>query len=122
MPGADGIGRPFWLAGGIVAFLLGSVGIALPILPTVPFYLLAAFCFANSHPEWARRLYEHPRYGPAMRDWRDRKAIGWKAKVSAIVAMSLGVAFTWATIGWPWVWISLAVLVTVGPWIWTRPE
>ena len=98
------------------------MGIVLPVVPTVPFYLLAAFCFSRSHPECARRLYEHPRYGPAMREWRDRRAIGWKAKVSAITAMTLGLAFTWATVGFPWAWISVAVLVTVGPWIWTRPE
>jgi uncharacterized membrane protein YbaN (DUF454 family) len=57
-----------------------------------------------------------------MREWRDRRAIGKKAKISAVTAMALGVAFTWATVGSPWVWISLAALVTVGPWIWTRPE
>jgi len=122
MPGARRIPRHLWLACGITAFLLGAVGIALPILPTVPFFLLAAFCFARSHPEWARRLYEHPRYGPAMSEWRDRRAIGRKAKISAVLAMSIGVAFTWLTIGWPWVLISVAVLVIAGSWICTRPE
>jgi hypothetical protein len=122
MPKARRIDRPFWLAGGIAAFLLGAVGIALPILPTVPFFLLAAFCFARSHPEWARRLYEHPRYGPAMCEWRDRRSIGRKAKISAVAAMAAGVVFTWLTVGWPWVMISIAVLVIAGLWICTRPE
>jgi uncharacterized membrane protein YbaN (DUF454 family) len=110
------------MAGGFIALALGAIGVALPIMPTVPFLLLAAFCFARSHPEWAQRLYEHPTYGPGLRDWRDRSAISRKAKVSAIVAMTAGVGFTWLTVGFPYVWISLAVLTIAGSWIWTRAE
>lgn len=114
--------RQLYLAGGLIALALGAIGVALPIMPTVPFLLLAAFCFARGKPEWAQRLYDHPQYGPAMRQWRDRRAIPRRAKVSAVLAMSAGVGFTWFTVGWPWVLISLAVLLTVGPWIWTRAE
>ncbi len=116
------MGRPLFFACGLVALAAGVIGIALPILPTVPFLLLAAFCFARSHPEWARRLYEHRTYGPAMREWRDRRAIGRTAKISAIGAMTVGVGFTWLTAGWPWVLISVAVLILAGGWIWTRAE
>ncbi len=116
------IARPLYLTGGLIALGLGLIGVALPIMPTVPFLLLAAFCFARSHPEWARRLYDHPTYGPGLRDWRDRRAISRRAKVSAILAMSAGAAFTWFTVGFPWVWLSLAVLTIAGTWIWTRNE
>ncbi|MFN9377367.1 MAG: DUF454 family protein, partial [Novosphingobium sp.] len=54
------IARPLYLTGGLIALGLGLIGVALPIMPTVPLLLLAAFCFARSHPEWARRLYNHP--------------------------------------------------------------
>ncbi|MCB2076921.1 MAG: YbaN family protein [Novosphingobium sp.] len=114
--------RHIYFALGLLALGAGLVGVALPIMPTVPFLLLAAFCFARSRPEWAQKLYDHPSYGPQMRAWRDRRAIGRTAKITAIGAMTVGVAFTWVTIGWPWVLISAAVLVTVGPWIWTRAE
>lgn len=116
------IARPLYLTGGLVALGLGLIGVALPIMPTVPFLLLAAFCFARSHPEWARRLYDHPTYGRSLRDWRDRRAISRRAKVSAILAMTAGVGFTWFTVGFPYVWISLAVLAMAGTWIWTRAE
>ena len=91
--------RALYLAGGILCVGLGIIGIVLPVLPTVPFFLLAAFCFARSRPEWARRLYDHPRYGPAMRQWRDRRAIGRKAKLAALAAMAGGAVITWLTIG-----------------------
>jgi uncharacterized protein len=114
--------RTLYLSAGIVAMALALVGIALPIMPTVPFLLLAAFFFARSRPEWAERLYRHPHYGASLRAWRDRRAISRRAKVSAVLAMAAGVGFTWFTVGWPWVTISVAVLTICGAWIWTRPE
>jgi uncharacterized membrane protein YbaN (DUF454 family) len=91
-------------------------------MPTVPFLLLAAFCFARSNPAWEQRLLDHPTYGPSLRDWRERRAISRRAKLAAVLAMSAGVAFTWLTVGWPWVLISIAVLAICGSWIWTRNE
>ena len=114
--------RGIYLAAGVAALALGAIGVALPIMPTVPFLLLAAFCFARSHPAWEQRLLEHPHYGPSLRDWRERQAISRRAKIGAIVAMAAGVGFTWFTVGWPWVTISVAVLVVAGSWIWTRNE
>ena len=114
--------RPIYLVGGLVALALGIIGIALPIMPTVPFLLLAAFLFARSRPDWEQRLLDHPRYGPSMRDWRERRAIGRKAKIMAVSAMAAGVVFTGLTVGWPWVVISVAVLLICGGWIWTRAE
>ncbi len=122
MPANNGLARTAYLACGLLSLATGIVGIALPILPTVPFLLLAAFCFARSRPEWAQRLYDHPRYGPSLCEWRDRRAIGRKAKISALVAMAVGVGFTGLTVGWPWVLISVAVLLICGSWIWTRAE
>jgi len=114
--------RALYLAAGLLCIALGVLGIALPVLPTVPFFLLAAFCFARSRPEWAARLYDHPRYGPAMREWRDRRAISRKAKVAALATMALGGAVSWWTIGWPGAAGVMAVLLCTGTWIWTRAE
>ena len=116
------ITRPFWLAGGLTSVGLGVVGAFLPIMPTVPFLLLAAFCFSRSHPAWEQRLLDHPTYGPSLRDWRQRRAISRRSKVIAITSMAVGAAVVWFTIGWPWVLISLAVLAITGTWIWTRNE
>lgn len=114
--------RTLYAGCGLASLGLGLIGILLPIMPTVPFLLLAAFCFARSRPDWAERLYTHPHYGPSLCAWRDRQAISRKAKISAVLAMGAGVGFTWFTVGWPWVLISVAVLTICGSWIWTRAE
>ncbi len=114
--------RHLWQGAGLLAVALGAIGVFLPIMPTVPFLLLGAFCFARSHPEWEQRLLDHPSYGQSLRDWRNRRAISRRAKIGAIGAMSAGAAVTWFTLGWPWVGISLAILAICGGWIWTRNE
>ena len=101
---------------------LGAIGIFLPIMPTVPFLLLATFCFARSNPAWEQRLLDHPRYGPPLRQWRERRAISRRAKQGALVAMAAGVVLTFIIAGWPWVLIPATVMATTGTWIWTRAE
>ena len=114
--------RRLYLAGGLLAVALGAIGAFLPIMPTVPFLLLAVYCFARSNPEWERRILDHPNWGPQVRDWRERRAISRRAKTMAIGAMSVGAVFTWFVLGHPWYWVSIAILVIAGGWIATRNE
>lgn len=101
---------------------IGAVGAFLPLLPTVPFLLLALFCFARGNPVWEQRLLDHPTYGPLLLDWRQRRAIPRRAKWAALIAMAISVLVTGLTAGWPWVLIPLAVMALSGTWIWTRNE
>ncbi len=114
--------RPLYLAAGIICVGFGAVGAVLPIMPTVPFLLLAAFCFARSNPAFEKRILDHPVWGPQVHDWRDRRAISRRSKLMAIGAMSVGAVFTWFTLGEPWVYVSLAILAISGTWIATRNE
>lgn len=114
--------RPLWLGGGLLAVGLGILGIVLPLLPTVPFFLLATFCFARSNPAWEQRLLDHPRYGPPLRQWRERRAISRKAKLAALTAMAATIALSAAFAGWPWVLAPVLACTASGAWIWTRPE
>ena len=114
--------RRLYLAGGILSVGLGAIGAFLPIMPTVPFLLLAVYCFARSNPEWEQRILDHPHWGPQVRDWRERRAISRRAKTMAIGAMTAGAVFTWYTLGHPWYLLSLAILVVAGGWIATRNE
>lgn len=111
-----------WIAAGVILVGIGTLGIFLPLLPTTIFWILAAGCFSKSHPEWAERLYNHPKYGHHLREWRDRRAISRKGKIAAIGTMALSVGIVWFTAGELWALIPLAVLATVGTWIWTRAE
>ncbi|MEM6857392.1 MAG: YbaN family protein [Pseudomonadota bacterium] len=114
--------RRLYLAAGLFFVALGVLGAALPLLPTVPFLLLAAFCFARSNPVWEQRILDHPQWGPQIRDWRERRAISRRAKIISIGTLFAGIGFTWFTLGHPWVWISVTVTVIVGSWIVTRAE
>jgi uncharacterized membrane protein YbaN (DUF454 family) len=67
--------RHLWTAAGLFFVGLGAVGAFLPLLPTVPFLLLAVFCFARGNPAWEQRLLDHPKWGPPLREWRTRRAI-----------------------------------------------
>ena len=114
--------RRLYFAAGLISVGLGTLGAFLPLLPTVPFLLLAVFCFARSNPKWEQKLLDHPKWGPQIRDWQERKAISRKAKIAALLTLAGGVALTWYTLGHPWVWISVTVMAVSGSWIATRAE
>ncbi|MBY6218494.1 YbaN family protein [Qipengyuania aquimaris] len=114
--------RTVFRALGFISVGLGAIGAALPIMPTVPFLLLAVYFFARSSPELEQKILNHPTWGPQVRDWTERRAISRRAKTMAIGAMATGAVVTYFTLGYPWYWISVAILVIAGSWIATRNE
>ncbi len=114
--------RPLLLAAGLASLGLGIVGAFLPGLPTVPFLLLAAFCFARSNPAWERWLLEHPRWGPPIHDWRERRAISRKAKLGAFMTLAASAILALAMMSWPWVLFPLLAMAGSATWIATRAE
>ena len=77
-----------WLLIGLLALLLGIIGIPLPLLPTTPFILLAAFCFARSSERLHRWLVEHRYFGRVIDDWYRYGAISQRGKTWALVSMA----------------------------------
>ncbi|MBK7333843.1 MAG: YbaN family protein [Betaproteobacteria bacterium] len=75
-----------WLlvAVGIVATLLGIVGAFVPVLPTTPFLLVAAACFARASPKLDRMLTGSATFGPTILEWRRHRSIPWRTKLVAI--------------------------------------
>lgn len=115
--------RRLWLAVGWTFVALAVVGIALPLVPTVPFLLVAAWAFARSSPVLRQRILDHPTYGPPVRAWQERGAVGPVARIWAITAMSGGVFLSW-WIGVP-VWavaIQGSICTMVAIFLLTRPK
>jgi uncharacterized protein len=118
----EAVVRAVYLTLGLIAVALGVIGIFLPVLPTVPFMLLAAFMFARSNPAWERRILEHPRFGPPIRAWRERGAIGRGGKVAALLALTASAAGGFVLLEGVWRFVPLGVALVTGSWIATRPS
>ena len=115
--------RAVWLIAGLLSFGLGVVGIFLPLLPTVPLILLAAFCFARSSERLHAWLIGHPRFGPAIADWSDRGAISRGAKYAATISIALAFVISIvADLPGTILAIQAVVLTGVLIFIWTRPD
>jgi uncharacterized protein len=114
--------RALWLVAGWLALLLGIVGIFLPLLPTTPFVLLAAFCFSRGSERWEHWLLHHPRYGPMVRNWRDHRAVPLRAKQLATGMMALSSALSWWMMPPTLCWIPAACCAVVATWLWSLPS
>jgi len=114
--------RHFYLVAGWLSLGLGAIGAVLPLLPTVPFVILAAFCFARSSPRLEAWLVGHPVFGRHIVAWRDHGAISRKGKVAATLAFAVSIALALAFASWPWMMVPIVAAAVGGSWIWTRPE
>ncbi|SEM50160.1 hypothetical protein SAMN04488103_101322 [Gemmobacter aquatilis] len=115
--------RLIWLIAGGLATLLGIVGVVTPILPTVPFLILAAFCFSKSSERLHNWLINHPQFGPPILAWRERGAISLRAKQFSTLSM-LAVWLISAVLGLP-IWLltlQAAALGATALFIWSRPS
>lgn len=82
-------GRHIWTALGIVCVGLGVVGILVPLLPTTPFLILAAYLFSRGSRRMHDWLVNHRFLGPPIRDWRAHRAVSTQAKIWAVTAIAM---------------------------------
>ena len=104
--------------------LLGFVGVFVPILPTTPFLLLAAYLYSKSSPRFYNWLMNHRLFGPPLRRWKEHGAVSRKAKILAISCIVLTftptILFVVPLLS---VKIGLGILgVSVAMFLATRPE
>jgi uncharacterized membrane protein YbaN (DUF454 family) len=91
------------LSVGLCATGLGVLGIFLPVLPTVPLLLLAAFCFARSSERFHQWLLNHHKLGPTIQHYISGQGIPLRAKLTAI--------------GTIWIVIPISIFIVNSLWL-----
>jgi len=115
--------RLFWNACGLAFVGIGIVGAFVPLLPTVVFMLVAAFCFARGSPRLHDWLLNHRQFGSPIRDWRENGAIRRPAKRMAMAAIALSFVLSLGLGAKVWVLgLQALALGAVSAFILTRPE
>lgn len=94
--------RALYLTAGFAALTLGVVGIVLPVLPTTPFVLLAAACFARSSQRFHDKLLANRVAGPIIHEWMTHRSIPRRVKrwVYLLMALSFGSSILLLTSAW----------------------
>lgn len=104
--------RYLWIALGWTCVGLGLVGAFLPLLPTTPFLLLAAFAFSRGSATLHDWLMTHPSLGPPIHDWQEHRAISRRVKVIATFSV-MAVLLLSVLVGAPgWALAVQAVVLT----------
>ncbi|HZN48312.1 MAG TPA: YbaN family protein [Ramlibacter sp.] len=108
-----------------VCLVLALVGLVLPVMPTVPFLVVAAWAAARSSPRLHRWLLEHPRFGPSLRDWNEAGIVPRRAKwfctvmmAGSAVSMPVFIPSRWLAL----VVLAIACMAAILVWLWRRPE
>ncbi|OQP33592.1 DUF454 family protein [Pantoea latae] len=98
---------------GWLAIILGALGIVLPLLPTTPFVLLAAWCFARSSPRFHHWLLWRSPFGRYLRHWQRHRAMppGAKGRAIAVMLVTFGVSIGLVNILWVRVMLSVMLCI-----------
>lgn len=113
--------RLLWICAGVLSLAVGLVGVFLPLLPTTPFVLLAAFCFSRGSERMEAWLVHHPRFGPMVRAWRLNRSVPLRAKQFATAMMAGSAIGTWFVVHSLWRWAPAVVCSCVALWLWRLP-
>lgn len=113
----------FNVAGGL-ALGLGLIGIFLPLLPTTPFVLLAAACFARGSERFHQWLLANRTFGPMVYEWERHRSLPYRTKVTAIVLMSVTMAVSIHFFIRPvWLKVTIALFgVALAIWMYRIPS
>jgi len=115
--------RIFWFLIGGSSLGLGTLGIFLPLLPTVPFYLLAAYSFSKSSTKIHNWLLNHKVFGPDIRNWNENRTIHRRAKLMALASMAGSVILAYFfNVPLKYMAIQVIILALIARFIWKQKE
>lgn len=109
-----------YMIGGGISIALAIVGIFLPIVPQVPFAILAAILFSKGSPRIHKRIRENKHFGRPVRDWEDDRVVRPKLKAFSTVAMIAGAVMSHFKVEMPWVLIIDALFLAAIIFVVTR--
>lgn len=116
--------RLIYLLIGLISTGLGVVGAFLPVMPTVPFLIVALWAFSKSSQRFHDWLYHHRVYGPLLQDWDQYRVIPLWGKIWACLAMAGGLTIT-AIFFQPPLWVLIgtgAVMLAVAAYLLSKPS
>jgi len=98
IPDTSSADRNCWARWALIAFgwlnvVIAIIGIAVPGLPTTVFLIIAFWAFSNSSERFQTWIWNHPRFGPSIRDWHEYRVIPLRAKILAVSMMSLSFSY-----------------------------
>lgn len=101
---------------GFVSLLLAFIGAFLPVLPTTPLIILAAFLFSKGSPRLQKWVMELPIVGPTVTDWQQHRIISKKGKIwsTVMIVLVLGSTIIFADLPH---WSLRALLIFIGAWV-----
>ncbi|MBR1739396.1 MAG: YbaN family protein [Ruminococcus sp.] len=102
-----------FVAVGCICLALGTVGVVLPILPTVPFYLATAFCFANSSERLHNWFINTGLYKKHLQSYVEKRGMLLKTKVSIITTVTLLMGFGFFMMARKGIWVPCIILAVV---------
>lgn len=103
---------------GLLSVVLGVAGIFLPLLPTTPLLLLAAWCFVRSSPRLYEWLLNHPRLGEYIRNFRENRAIPLRVKIVSVTMVWLTIGFCIIKVVSEWWWAQVALFLLASAITW----
>jgi uncharacterized membrane protein YbaN (DUF454 family) len=115
--------KALWLTAGLFFVGLAFVGVVLPGIPWSTPAVAAAYCFSKSSERMHRWIYSHPRFGPFLLGWQEKRIFPQKLKYLMILTMSTTVAITWLVTGntAAAIWTG-GFMILVAVWAWRYPS
>ena len=112
----------FWKTLGFVSLGLAYLGIVTPGLPWSCFVVGAAYCFAKGSPSMHAWIYGHPRFGPFLTNWTEKKVFPRKLKYLMLLTMTSTLIFLLLTAPIKGVILSGIFMFLVAVWAWRFPD
>ena len=116
------VSKYFLIIAGGFSLILGVIGIIVPLLPTTPFILLSAACFAKSSPKFHQWLLNHAWFGPLINNYQNGQGIPQKLKIRIIIFIWITLSISMLVIGHLWICLMMTALgLGLTVYLWKMP-